>query len=198
MADGAPSMPLIGEADGEVSDEEERATSDALNTLRRARDTESLGPGDLAALVRASADGIPVLDNDHRVVYANPAACELLGYPPDRMLDLDVLKLIPERERQTALTVLANARRSQSQAVTGTLLGLTEPRRGAWVSPCGPAAGSWHATGECWLAPARSGRGAARCSPCWPWRAGGGAGGQLARDDLRLPDLPSRHPGRPP
>jgi PAS domain S-box-containing protein len=94
-----------------------RATSDAVNTLQRARDTESLGLGDLAALVRASADGITVLDGDHRVVYANPAACELLGYSLDRMLGLDVLKLIPERERQTALTVFANARRGQSQAV---------------------------------------------------------------------------------
>src|SRR5215813_6013633 len=105
---------------GKVASGGGRPTSDALNPLRRARDTETFGLGDMAALVRASADGITVLDGDHRVVYANPAACKLLGYSLETLLGLDGLTLIPERERQTALTVFTNALRGRSQAVAST------------------------------------------------------------------------------
>ena len=97
----------------------EKATSKVRDILRSAGQPGGFGLDDLAALVRASVDAITVLDSDHRIVYANPAACALLGYPLDRLLGRDGLTLIPERERQTALTVFANARRGQSQAVAG-------------------------------------------------------------------------------
>ena len=105
---------------GKVASGGGRSTSAALNPLLRARDAETFGLGDMAALVRASADGITVLDGDHRVVYANPAACKLLGYSLEKLLGLDGLTLIPERERQTALTVFTNALRGRSQAVAST------------------------------------------------------------------------------
>src|SRR5215470_4573792 len=92
-------------------------TSDGRHTLRSAGQAGSFGFDDLAALVNASVDGIIVLDSDHRVVYANPAACELFGYTLDQLLGLDGLKLIPERARPTALTVFAGARRGRSQAL---------------------------------------------------------------------------------
>src|SRR5215472_16640359 len=92
-------------------------TSDGRHTLRSAGQAGSFGFDDLAALVNASVDGITVLDSDHRVVYANPAACELLGYSRDQLLGLDGLQLIPERARPTVLTVFADARRGKSRAV---------------------------------------------------------------------------------
>jgi PAS domain S-box-containing protein len=70
-------------------------------------------------MVRASADGIIVMDSDRRVVYANPAACKLLGYPPDRLLGRDFLTLVPETDRQTALTLLASSRGGKSTGMAG-------------------------------------------------------------------------------
>jgi PAS domain S-box-containing protein len=70
-------------------------------------------------MVRASADGIIVLDTDHRVVYANPAACKLHGYPLDRLLDRDFLTFVPEQDRQTALALFANAQDGKSTAMAG-------------------------------------------------------------------------------
>src|SRR5262249_58632786 len=70
-------------------------------------------------MVRASADGITVLDGDHRVVYANPAACKLHGYPADRLLGHDFLTFVPEQDRQTARTLFAHARDGKSAAMAG-------------------------------------------------------------------------------
>jgi len=92
--------------------------SSVRDTLRWAGQPESFGLNELAALINASVDGITVLDSDHRVVYANHAACELLGYPLHQLLGLDGLELIPERARPTALMVFANARHGTAQAVT--------------------------------------------------------------------------------
>ncbi|HKF15777.1 MAG TPA: PAS domain S-box protein [Candidatus Dormibacteraeota bacterium] len=83
----------------------------------RAGTAEALGLDVLATMVRASADGIIVLDGDDRVVYANPAACRLHGYPPDRLLGHDFLTFVPEQDRQTALTLFANAHDGRSAAM---------------------------------------------------------------------------------
>ncbi|HKA50197.1 MAG TPA: PAS domain S-box protein [Candidatus Dormibacteraeota bacterium] len=96
-----------------------RATNGVVKDLRMARAPEGLGLEDLAALVTATADGITVLDSDRRVVYANPAACKLLGYSLEQLMGLDGLMLVPESERQTAMAVLASAGRGQPQAVAG-------------------------------------------------------------------------------
>ena len=52
-------------------------------------------------MVKASLDGVIVLDSDRRVVYASPAYCELFGYPLDRLLGNNPLPLVAERDRQT-------------------------------------------------------------------------------------------------
>src|SRR5262245_35935922 len=57
----------------------------------------------LDALVKASVDGIVVVDAYRRFVFANPAACELLGRSLEELLGRDFLMVIPERERQSAL-----------------------------------------------------------------------------------------------
>ena len=84
---------------------------------RPVRAPEGLDIDVLAALVRASPDGIIVLDTDRRFVYANPAACELLGHPLDELLGRDFLTFVPERERQTSEAILASARRGKSRTV---------------------------------------------------------------------------------
>ncbi|HKF17217.1 MAG TPA: PAS domain S-box protein [Candidatus Dormibacteraeota bacterium] len=81
-------------------------------------DPERLGLDFGGALVRTSVDGITVLDRDRRIVYANPAACEMLGYPLDRLLGQDSLTLLPEHERQTYRTFLEKARSGHSQPRT--------------------------------------------------------------------------------
>ena len=78
-------------------------------------DPEHLGLDFWAGLVRASADGITVLDSDCRVVYANPASCYMLGYPLDQLRGRDRLALLPERERQTYRTFLDRARSGHSE-----------------------------------------------------------------------------------
>ena len=49
-----------------------------------------LGVGALAAVVERSRDGIVVVTADRRYVYANPAACRIMGY------SLDELRALPD------------------------------------------------------------------------------------------------------
>jgi PAS domain S-box-containing protein len=60
-----------------------------------------LGPEILGSLVEASLDGIVVIDRQGRYVYANPAASEIVGYPPQELAGR-VFPLAPaDRERET-------------------------------------------------------------------------------------------------
>lgn len=95
----------------------EELMSDVPTTTLFARDWEGLSSDVLAAVVRTSADGITVLDTDRRVVYANPAACELLGYPLDRLLGHDFLMFVPEWDRPNARAFFAGARCGRPVAV---------------------------------------------------------------------------------
>ena len=76
-------------------------TSGILDTPRPTRDRECLRLDVVAAMVKASLDGVIVLDSDRRVVYASPAYCELFGYTLDRLLGNNPLPLVAERDRQT-------------------------------------------------------------------------------------------------
>ena len=94
-------------------------TSGILDTPRPAGEPEGLGLVVLAAMVKASPDGVIVLDSDRRVIYASPAYCELFGYPLDRLLGHDPLPLVPERDRQTVLTYLAEVQDGKSEPLLG-------------------------------------------------------------------------------
>lgn len=85
----------------------------AVPTLARsASEAGNAGLDDvLEALVRASVDGIVVVDAYRRFVFANPAACDLLGRSPEELLGRDFLIVIPERERQSALAEFAKLSR---------------------------------------------------------------------------------------
>lgn len=76
--------------------EKAAATSDIVDTPRPGRGPEGLRLDDvLAAWIRASPDGVVVLDSDLRIVYASPAFCALFGYTVDRLLGEDALTLVP-------------------------------------------------------------------------------------------------------
>src|SRR5262245_7336284 len=76
---------------------------------------EGLGLDVLAAWVGASPDGVVVLDDDLRIVYASPGYCAMFGHSPDRLLGQHLLTFIRERDRQTVLTHLADVRRGCSE-----------------------------------------------------------------------------------
>ena len=62
-----------------------------------------LGVGALAAVVERSRDGIVVVTADRRYVYANPAACRIMGYSLDELRALpDFLDNFPRREHWTS------------------------------------------------------------------------------------------------
>ena len=85
-----------------------------LHTLARsASESRNSGLDDvLEALVKASVDGIVVVDAHRRFVFANPAACELLGRSREELLGRDFLMVIPERERQSAMAEFAKISRN--------------------------------------------------------------------------------------
>jgi len=64
-------------------------------------------------------DGIVVVDADRRFVFANPAACELVGRSREELLGRDFLMVIPERERQSALTEFAKLSRTKPERRQG-------------------------------------------------------------------------------
>lgn len=87
---------------------------------RSAIEPENAGLDDvLDALVKASVDGIVVVDTDRHFVFANPAACELVGRSREQLLGRDFLMVIPERERESALTEFAKLSRTKPERRQG-------------------------------------------------------------------------------
>src|SRR5437868_7331838 len=64
---------------------------------------QNIGTEALASLLEASLDGIVVLDDKWRYLFANPAACQILGVSRDEMAERDLLMAFPERERAAML-----------------------------------------------------------------------------------------------
>ncbi|MGH3828311.1 MAG: PAS domain-containing protein, partial [Pseudonocardiaceae bacterium] len=84
----------------EVRDGEEMATGVEPSALA---DAAALGLSALAGVLAGAQDGIVVTDADRRYVYANPAACEMLGYPLEQLRGRDYLVSFPTREHATML-----------------------------------------------------------------------------------------------
>jgi PAS domain S-box-containing protein len=95
--------------------------SEAPDAPRPATDFDGRWPDVLAACISASRDGVVILDSDHRVVYANEAFCELVGYSCDRLLGQEYLAFVPEQRRQTVLAHWAGVRGGRSEPVRGAL-----------------------------------------------------------------------------
>ena len=66
-------------------------------------DAAALGLPALAGVVAGAQDGITVVDAGRRLVYANPAACQMLGYPLEQLRGRDFLGSIPAREHTIML-----------------------------------------------------------------------------------------------
>jgi PAS domain S-box-containing protein len=83
----------------------------------------ALGTAALAAVVDRSRDGIVVVTADRRYVYANPAACRMMGYSLDELRALpDFLANFPEREHAAMLEHFAEQLSGHSGLWTSTLL----------------------------------------------------------------------------
>jgi PAS domain S-box-containing protein len=82
-----------------------------------------LGVDALAAVVERSRDGIVVVTADRRYVYANPAACQIMGYSLAELRALpDFLNNFPEREHQAMLEHFAEQLAGTTGLWTSTLL----------------------------------------------------------------------------
>ena len=69
-----------------------------------------LGVGALAAVVERSRDGIVVVTADRRYVYANPAACRIMGYSLDECMGLRLVDFEPGHEADAHAFMLAQMR----------------------------------------------------------------------------------------
>jgi PAS domain S-box-containing protein len=81
-----------------------------------------------AAVFKSRSDAIFVLDEDSRILEANPAACDLLGYTSEELATLSMIDLTPEGLRQHAPAAWATFKKIgrfrkywQLQARTGTV-----------------------------------------------------------------------------
>ena len=66
-------------------------------------DAVALGLPSLAEVLTRTEDGICVVDAERRYVYANPAACQMLGHPVEQLRGRDFLDSFPAREHATVL-----------------------------------------------------------------------------------------------
>ena len=58
------------------------------------------------ALVENASEGLLTIDTESRIVYANPAIEEILGYEPDELVGSSKMEIIPERLRATHASAL--------------------------------------------------------------------------------------------
>ena len=74
-------------------------------------DAAALGLSALAEVLTRTEDGICVVDAERRYVYANPAACQMLGLPVEELRGRDFLGSFPAWEHASVLTSSREARR---------------------------------------------------------------------------------------
>lgn len=55
----------------------------------------------LTSLLENTSEGLLTIDSESRIVFANPAIEDILGYRPDELVGSSKMKLIPERLRST-------------------------------------------------------------------------------------------------
>jgi PAS domain S-box-containing protein len=90
-------------------------------TVRSAvEEAAALGVAALAELVAGAREGITIVDAGRRFVYANPAACGVLG-PLEQLRGQDFIERVPERE--FVLGRFAEQIAGESASFSGTLIG---------------------------------------------------------------------------
>jgi PAS domain S-box-containing protein len=85
-------------------------------------DAAALGQTALASVLAGGHEGITVFDRDRRYVYANPAACQLLGHSLEQLRGRDILDSFPAREHATMLARFAEQPGGRSASFTCVLL----------------------------------------------------------------------------
>ena len=90
-------------AQGGTSDQPGRRVAPDLTWSSALADAAALGVSALAGVLAGAQEGITVCDADRRFVYANPAACEMLGHPLEQLGGRDFLSVIPAGEHNFAL-----------------------------------------------------------------------------------------------
>ena len=108
-------------AQGGTTEESERRTSDLGQSSTRA-DAAALGLGTLAAVLAGAQEAIVVSNANQRFVYANPAACRLVGRSSTQMIGQHFLSFTPAREHHFRLTRLSELRDGGPARYSGTLL----------------------------------------------------------------------------
>ncbi len=66
----------------------------------------------LSTLFEASLEGVVVMDEDHRYLYVNPAACRMSGYTPEEVLKRNLFMDVAPRWRETIERRIAEERAS--------------------------------------------------------------------------------------
>jgi PAS domain S-box-containing protein len=95
---GGPGPP----AQGRAGDEPGRMAPDLAGSAELA-DAAALGLTVLAGVLAGAPEGITIADASRRFVYANPAACQMLGHSLDELRGQDFLSIIPAQEHNFAL-----------------------------------------------------------------------------------------------
>jgi PAS domain S-box-containing protein len=88
----------------------------------RAISAESLGLGPLVSLLEASLDGILVVDENRRYIYANPAACKIFGCSLEELVGRDFVDSSPPGERPGILARWEELMRGEPGLWTATIL----------------------------------------------------------------------------
>ena len=82
---------------------------------------QDLGLEALAQLVESSRDGIALLDEQLRVIYMNPAGCDIVGYPLERIVGRTGLLMVPP-QRQSDVEQHLHARFEQGPRAVKTTI----------------------------------------------------------------------------
>lgn len=103
-----------------------------LGPIRRAFVREQ---SKLTALLNAAPEGILEIDPDGRIVFANPALCELFGYGPGELLGLPVEVLVPQAYRHAHVAHRTEFRHSSRSRPMGSGLDIQGVRRDGSLVP---------------------------------------------------------------
>src|ERR671933_1494957 len=83
---------------------------------------QDLGLEALAQLVESSRDGIARLDEQLRVIYINPAGCEIVGYPLEQIIGRTGLLMVPAERHAEVRQSLLQRFREGPRGVRTTIL----------------------------------------------------------------------------
>jgi PAS domain S-box-containing protein len=100
---GTEKSPVPGRGQPAQASGEARRVALDLTGSSVLADAAALGVSALAGVLAGAQEGITVCDAERRFVYANPAACQMLGRPVEQLRGQDFMSIIPPQEHDFAL-----------------------------------------------------------------------------------------------